>query len=99
MDPTSAVGCVFIQWCMSLSLIGFDIWMAANGYAVWATMVPASALVGLCSAPLWTAMNSYLALAAQRYGTLTGQDTGIVMAKFFGIFYAILRFSKASLVV
>ena len=42
--------------------------MAANGYAVWATMVTTSIIVGLAAAPLWTAQCSYFTLVAGRWG-------------------------------
>ena len=35
------------KWTMTSSLLAYISWTASNGYAVWATMVPSSIIVGL----------------------------------------------------
>jgi hypothetical protein len=79
------------KWAMTVSFGGHFLWMLANGYAVWATMIPASILVGLCEAPLWTSQMSYLTLAAVRYAALSGEKEDAVMTRFFGIFFTFFQ--------
>ncbi|KAI0227956.1 hypothetical protein LSAT2_021555 [Lamellibrachia satsuma] len=67
--------------------------MAANGYAVWATMVPASIIVGLAAAPLWTAQCSYFTKIARRYSQLADVPEDAVLSRFFGIFFFTFQLS------
>ena len=75
------------RWTIVVSFVGYILYMAANGYAVWSTMITASVLVGLCAAPLWTAQCSYFIIIAQHYHRLTGQTTHHVVSRFFGLFF------------
>ena len=59
------------------------------GVAVWWTMVPASMLVGVCAAPLWTAQSDYVTTLAKEYARLKHQNDESVIALFSGIFYMI----------
>jgi len=74
--------------------VGYVLWMAANGYAVWGTMVSASVLLGICSSILWTAQGSYLTIVAHKYAELTQETSSAVMARFFGLFFAVYKLSK-----
>ena len=75
------------RWTIVVSLLGYIAYMAANGYAVWSTMIPASVWVGLSAAPLWTAQCSYFTIIAQHYQRLTGQTAQHVVSRFFGLFF------------
>ena len=79
------------RWTIVVSFFGYIVYMAANGYAVWGTMIPSSVLVGLCAAPLWTAQASYFTIIAQHYKRLTGQTSGTVISRFFGLFFFCFR--------
>lgn len=56
MQTTRAIG---HKWPIPICFLFYIIWMGANGYAVWGTMLPASVMVGLAAAPLWTSQCSY----------------------------------------
>ena len=94
---TLMISCLFLpkliirfvghRWTMVVSFLGYIVYMAANGYAVWGTMIAASVLVGLCAAPLWTAQCSYFVVVAQHYQRLTGQASDVVVPRFFGLFF------------
>lgn len=92
--PKIAIRFIGHKWVMSISLIGYLFWMAANGYAVWATMIPASIICGMCGATLWTTQAAYFAIMAKHYAAKKGQDPRAVTALFFGIFFAFFRTSK-----
>ena len=94
---TLMVSCMFIpkfiinlighKWTITISFSGYILYMAANGYAVWGTMITASILVGLCAAPLWTAQCSYFTIIGARYAKINKEDTDAVVSRFFGIFF------------
>lgn len=94
---TLVISCLFVpklmirfighRWTIVASFVGYILYMAANGYAVWSTMIAASVLVGLCAAPLWTAQCSYFIIIAQHYHRLTAQTTHHVVSRFFGLFF------------
>ena len=75
------------RWTMALSSLGHLPWMASNGYAVWATMVPASVIIGVCSTLLWTSQAVYFTEAATLYSKISGEKQDIILSKFFGFFY------------
>ena len=60
-------------------------------YAVWWTMAPASVIVGLCAAPLWTAQCSYFTLEGGRYAALSKETETAVVTRFFGIFFCFFQ--------
>ena len=74
------------KWTMALSSTGYVLLVAANGYAIWATMVPASRINGLCCGTLWTAKSSYVTLVAAKYASLHGEQKDVIIARFEGIF-------------
>ena len=98
------VSCMFVpkilinfighKWTITISFSGYILWMAANGYAVWGTLITASILVGICAAPLWTAQCSYFTIIAHRYAKLTGQKEEAVVSRFFGIFFMFFQLCK-----
>lgn len=91
--PKIAIRLLGHKWCMSIALIGYVLWMAANGYAVWGTMIPASIIVGVSGAVLWTTQGAYFAVFAKHYARKTGQDPKEVTALYFGILFAAFRTS------
>ena len=91
------ISCLFIprllisqlghKWTIPVCFAGYILWMAANGYAVWGTMITTSIIVGFCAAPLWTAQCAYFTKLAGRYCELSGEDLSAVVTRFFGIFF------------
>lgn len=67
------IGALGHKWSIALSMTAYIVWMAANGYAVWGTMVPASILCGVFSTPLWAAQSAYVTKLATRYSSLTSR--------------------------
>lgn len=68
--------------------------MVANGYATWATMVPANVICGVGSAILWVAQGSYFTIVGGRYAAATGEDVKTVMPRFFGLMFCLTRLSE-----
>ena len=92
--PRFLINLIGHKWTIPLSFCGYIAWMAANGYAVWGTMVTASILVGFAAAPLWTAQCSYFTILAQRYAQINREDEGTVVTRFFGIFFFFFQVCK-----
>ncbi len=72
------------KWTMCVSSLSILLWTGANGYAVWATMIPASILSGIFSAPLWTAQATYVTKLAIGWHKITGENRQVVTSRFFG---------------
>ncbi len=89
--PKLLISQVGHKWTIPISFIGYILWMAANGYAVWGTMVTASILVGLCAAPLWTAQCAYFTKMATRWHKMTGEPEEAIVSRFFGYFFMVSR--------
>ena len=79
------------KWCMVLTSLGYILWLAANGYARWSTMIISSVVLGLVATCHTSAWSSYLTITAQRYAELGQQSVETVTAKFFGIFFFLYR--------
>ena len=85
--PKLMIAYIGHKWTVCVSLLGFILWMAANGYAVWATMIPASIVNGIFVAPLWAAQGAYFTYMGQEYAAANGYSTENTVTLFFGIFY------------
>jgi len=97
--PKMIIYAIGHRWTIAVSFSGYILWMAANGYAVWGTMITASILVGLCAAPLWTAQCSYFTIVAGRYAKISGEREEAIVTRFFGIFFMFFQFCKSDLSV
>ena len=68
--------------------------MAANGYAIWGTMVPASITNGVGAAILFAAQGSYFTIVGGRYAAATGEDVKTVMPRFVGLIFCLTRLGE-----
>ncbi len=82
------------KWTMCISSASILLWTAANGYAVWATMIPAAILCGILSASLWTAYVTYLTRLAIGWHNITGENKQAVTSRFFGFATFVLALSR-----
>ena len=71
--------------CMTVSMLSYIMWIAANGYPQWPLLIGCSVLVGVSAATLWTAQRLYVSTLSRRYAELRDQEWKDTMAKFFGI--------------
>ena len=77
---------------MVLCLIVHCVFTAANYYPVEYSLVPACALLGLASAPLWTAQQTYLASSAHMHAAQRPERIlDEVLNRFNGIFFLIFQ--------
>uniref|UniRef100_A0A2C9JVH4 UNC93-like protein n=1 Tax=Biomphalaria glabrata TaxID=6526 RepID=A0A2C9JVH4_BIOGL len=87
----SRLGC---KWTIPISMIGYILFMGANFYAVKGTMIPASIILGMGAAPLWSAKCTYLTQIGVWYSKLTNQDQDGVINTFFGFFFLFFQTSQ-----
>jgi len=80
------------KWTTVTCYIGYILWIPANGYAIWATMIPASVVVGLCSAPLWASQLSYITIVASQYSKMSHETQDAIITRFMGIFFMFFQF-------
>ena len=90
--PKLLISGVGHKWTTVVCYIGYILWIPANGYAVWSTMIPASVIVGLCSAPLWASQLSYITIIAGQYSKLGHETQDSVITRFMGIFFMFFQF-------
>lgn len=80
-----------LKHTLVVSMAMYVFYFVANFYPTWATLMPASILMGLGGAPLWTAKCAYLNTVAKDYAAQTSQKPGDVVTRFFGLFFMIFQ--------
>ncbi|KAK3862483.1 hypothetical protein Pcinc_031668 [Petrolisthes cinctipes] len=85
--PTWAVRTLGEKTTMFLSTACYSGYVAAQLYPRVYTLVPTSLVLGAAAAPLWAAKCTYLTKIAIRYAEVTGQNSELVITRFFGIFF------------
>ncbi|PAA56503.1 hypothetical protein BOX15_Mlig024443g2, partial [Macrostomum lignano] len=88
---------------MAACLCAYLLYLAANLYPHWGTIIPASVLLGVSSAPLWAAMSVYVVRLAGEYARAGGHDGGgdgtegrqrSAVSVFFGVFFTMFASSN-----
>ncbi|CAC5397836.1 Protein unc-93 homolog A,UNC93-like protein [Mytilus coruscus] len=92
--PSFVINHIGYKWTIAASMICYILYMAANFHAVWGLIVPASIIIGLGAAPLWSAKSTYLTRTAVWYAKLTGSTENDVINRFFGFFFMAFHTSK-----
>ncbi|KAK3737479.1 hypothetical protein QZH41_008361 [Actinostola sp. cb2023] len=89
--PPFMIGRLGCKWTLVVSMISYVLYTAANYHARYYTLIPASILVGLSAAPLWSSKCAYLTTSAIRYTELSKETQEAVVTRFFGIFFLIFQ--------
>ena len=92
--PPFLIGRIGCKWTVAFSALSYILYMAANIYPTWATILPTAILLGFGAAPLWSSKCTYLTQISSWYAKQTGKSEGAVLNTFFGIFYMIFQSSK-----
>lgn len=87
--PPLVIGHLGCKWTIALCFLPYAIFMAANLYASWWTIMPAAALMGTAAAPLWAAKCTYLTNVAHRLASLSNTHTSVdvYISRLFGLFF------------
>ncbi|XP_064466800.1 protein unc-93 homolog A-like [Ornithodoros turicata] len=89
--PTYMIRRLGLKYTLVVSVLMYSVYFVANFYPTFATMIPASIVLGSGGAPLWTAKCAYLTALGTEYAGLTGQVAGDVITRFFGVFFMIFQ--------
>ena len=87
----SHIGC---KWTVAFSMLTYILYMVANFYATWGTIIPGAIILGLGAAPLWSAKCTYLTETGTWYAKMTGTTSDDIINRFFGIFFMIFQTSE-----
>ncbi|XP_057311199.1 protein unc-93 homolog A-like isoform X2 [Hydractinia symbiolongicarpus] len=85
------LGC---KYTIALSIVGYILYTAAHFYPTWWMFMTASAIIGTCAAPLWSAESSYLTTIALHHAANTKENSDAVITRFVGIFFMIFQLSQ-----
>ncbi|KAK4316098.1 hypothetical protein Pmani_012742 [Petrolisthes manimaculis] len=75
------------KYTMAVCMLGYSSYIAAQFYPEYYTLIPTAILLGLGAAPMWSAKCSYLTKVGSRYAELIGDDSEVIITRFFGIFF------------
>ncbi|XP_053401423.1 protein unc-93 homolog A-like [Mercenaria mercenaria] len=85
------IGC---KWTVAFSMLCYILYMAANFYATWWTIIPSAIILGIGAAPLWSAKCTYLTQTGTWYSKMTGRTEDDIINRFFGVFFMIFQTSQ-----
>ncbi|CAF0796002.1 unnamed protein product [Brachionus calyciflorus] len=89
--PTILMKKLGIKWTIFISQLAYILYIAANVFPKYYTLVPTAIILGLGAAPLWTAKCTFLTDLGTLYAKLSGETAEIVINRFFGIFFAMFQ--------
>lgn len=85
--PTLMIKKLKAKWTLVISMLGYSLYIAAQFYPTNATLIPTAIVLGMGAAPMWSAKCTYLTQVGNKYAELTGEDSEVVITRFFGIFF------------
>ncbi|CAN7946186.1 unnamed protein product, partial [Ixodes hexagonus] len=90
--PTYMIRRLGLKYTMVSSVTMYIFYFMANMHPTWLTLLPASMILGVGGASLWTSKCAYLSYLAQEYADLVGaEDSAPFVANFFGVFFMIFQ--------
>ncbi|XP_072032785.1 protein unc-93 homolog A-like [Amphiura filiformis] len=92
--PSFVIKHLGIKWTIAASMCCYTIYTAANFYPDWWTLIPASILLGLAGAPLWSSKCTYLTTIGMRYAVIHNEKSDVIVSRFFGIFFLFFQSSQ-----
>ncbi|XP_069949138.1 UNC93-like protein [Cherax quadricarinatus] len=81
------------KYTIALSMFCYSSYIAAQFYPEIYTLVPTAVILGLGAAPLWASRSIYLTKVGLRYASLVGENSDVIITKFFGIFSMFFQFN------
>ncbi len=68
--PAPAIARFTAKWTMVMSMLTYSVYIAAQFYPEFYTLIPAAILLGFGAAPMWSAQCTYLTRLGHRYFVL-----------------------------
>ena len=81
------------KWTLAICFVCHCLFTASNFYPQWYSLIPACALLGAASGPLWAAESTYLTTLAVMHAAAVKEKEEAVIQQFNGIFFAIFQAS------
>ena len=72
---------------MVLSMLGYNLFIAAQFFPKFYTLLPSAAILGIAAAPLWIAKCVYLTEVSKQYSKITSVPSEEILAKIFSVFF------------
>ncbi|XP_062596122.1 protein unc-93 homolog A-like [Saccostrea cucullata] len=85
-----------IKISLLISWIAHMLYTCANFYPTFATLLPASILLGLISGPMWTSQSVFISTNAYSFSDLNKADTHAVLSRLNGIFFTYYELTQIS---
>ncbi|XP_064468881.1 protein unc-93 homolog A-like [Ornithodoros turicata] len=93
--PSYMIQRLGLKYTMAASMVMYLTYFLANMKPMWITLLPASFILGMGGAPLWTAKCSYVSFMAQKYADLEDlKDATPIVTGFFGLFFMVFQTSQ-----
>lgn len=92
--PPFVIDILGCKWTVAFSMLCYILYMAANFYATWWTIIPAAVILGIGAAPLWSAKCTYLTQTGAWYAKMTGKTEDDIINRFFGFFFLFFQTSE-----
>ena len=80
-----------MKWTLVVSVLTYSLYIAAQFYPAFYTLIPTAFILGLGAAPLWIAKCTYLTFIANKLAANEGTDPEPIVVKFFGIFFFLFQ--------
>jgi hypothetical protein len=81
------------KWTLAICFVCHCLFTASNFYPQWYVLIPACALLGVASGPLWAAENTYMTSLAVMHAAAVREKRETIIQQFNGIFFAIFQAS------
>ena len=78
-----------IKWAMIVSMSGYLAYAGAAYHATWATIIPASALVGTGLCILWVGKLAFISELAKQYSKTRDLRISNLLSRFYGLFFTV----------
>lgn len=92
--PSVVIRYLGLKWTLAAAMVCYALYTVANYFPAWGTLIPASALVGLAAAPLWTAKATYITTLGIRYAGIGTSAPEAIINRYFGIFFLFFQTSQ-----
>lgn len=94
LTPPVIIAKLGCKWTIAVSMLCYILYMGANFYAIWGTIVPSAIILGFGAAPLWSAKCTYLTQTATWFAKQSGATVDDIINRFFGVFFMVFQTSQ-----
>eukprot|EP01105_Mastigella_eilhardi_P018170 TRINITY_DN4201_c0_g1_i1.p1 TRINITY_DN4201_c0_g1~~TRINITY_DN4201_c0_g1_i1.p1 ORF type:complete len:458 (-),score=143.04 TRINITY_DN4201_c0_g1_i1:116-1465(-) len=90
---TGVVSKLTPKWSIMVGSLGYVVYIGANLYPRYYTLIPGAVLVGVCASILWAGEGAYVTNAAMNYSLALGLPLKSSLGLFNGVFFGIFQLS------